>query len=55
MCGIAGVIRFDGPPLDERSLAEACARIFHRGPDHTGLWLSPEGGAALGRGAPGRA
>ncbi len=48
MCGIAGVIRSGGPSPEERTVREACARIRHRGPDHTGVWLSPDGHAALG-------
>lgn len=44
MCGIAGIIRFDGKPIDETVLARMGQRIAHRGPDDAGTYL----GAGLG-------
>jgi asparagine synthase (glutamine-hydrolysing) len=38
MCGIVGVRRLDGEPVDPRLLAEMTARLHHRGPDDTGFW-----------------
>ena len=44
MCGLAGVVRRDGPvAVDPFGLAEALsAALAHRGPDGRGCWLSPE-------------
>lgn len=40
MCGIAGVRRFDGRPVDRELLAEMAKRLHHRGPDDSGFWTS---------------
>ena len=45
MCGIAGIVRTDGRPVDPAVLARMAARLTHRGPDQEGLWLSGEKGA----------
>jgi asparagine synthase (glutamine-hydrolysing) len=45
MCGIAGIVRTDGRPVDTAVLARMAARLVHRGPDQEGLWLSCEKGA----------
>ncbi|MEY2422448.1 MAG: hypothetical protein QOI95_2515 [Acidimicrobiaceae bacterium] len=39
MCGIAGIVRFDGAPVDRAALAEMVARLAHRGPDDRGVWI----------------
>ncbi|MGQ0839396.1 asparagine synthase (glutamine-hydrolyzing) [Actinokineospora sp.] len=39
MCGIAGVRRLDGAPVDPGLLAEMAKRLHHRGPDDAGTWL----------------
>ena len=40
MCGIAGFCRFDiGAEVHRNDLAEAVARLGHRGPDDSGLWF----------------
>lgn len=36
MCGIAGILRFDGSPPDEAVLRRLGGRIAHRGPDDEG-------------------
>ena len=45
MCGICGVIHFDGQPADERVLRAMNGRLRHRGPDGAGAFLA--GGVAL--------
>jgi len=45
MCGIAGVIRWDGGVVDRELLARMIARVRHRGPDAIGI--HSEGGAGL--------
>jgi asparagine synthase (glutamine-hydrolysing) len=44
MCGICGIV---GDARREHVEAMV-ARIAHRGPDNTGVWVDPAGGAALG-------
>ena len=40
MCGIAGFCRFDiGAEIHRDDLAEAVARLGHRGPDDSGVWF----------------
>lgn len=46
MCGIAGVIRFDGAPVDRSVLAAMNAAISHRGPDGDGFWIDGSVGFA---------
>jgi asparagine synthase (glutamine-hydrolysing) len=36
MCGIAGIVRFDGAPVQEDALRRMTAQITHRGPDDEG-------------------
>lgn len=36
MCGIAGIVRFDGAPPDEVALANMASALTHRGPDGAG-------------------
>jgi asparagine synthase (glutamine-hydrolysing) len=38
MCGITGVIRFDGAPVDVAILDAMVDRLVHRGPDDRGTW-----------------
>jgi asparagine synthase (glutamine-hydrolysing) len=47
MCGIAGIIGDNNPDAIDW-LHVACARQVHRGPDASGLWVSPDGDAAFG-------
>jgi len=46
MCGIAGIVRFDGNPVNPDSLARMVAAAAHRGPDDAGQWI--EGNVGLG-------
>jgi asparagine synthase (glutamine-hydrolysing) len=46
MCGIYGVVRFDGAPVQAAELAPMGACLEHRGPDASGTWL--DGGVGLG-------
>src|ERR1700733_14161600 len=49
MCGIAGIISFDGQPVYERELRSMCSAIVHRGPDDEGGHCSPGAGLAMRR------
>lgn len=46
MCGIAGVCRFDGSGVDVAVLTEMAARLHHRGPDDSGVWVDGPAGLA---------
>lgn len=46
MCGIAGVLRRDGRPADERQVKAMVRAMPHRGPDGRGTWA--DGPVALG-------
>ncbi len=46
MCGITGIRRFDGAPVDLAVLRDMTSRLVHRGPDDEGYWGAP--GVALG-------
>ena len=39
MCGIAGIVRWDGAPIAERDIRSMCSAIVHRGPDDEGVYL----------------
>ena len=38
MCGIAGIVRFDGAPVAREDLARMSGAQRHRGPDGDGIW-----------------
>jgi asparagine synthase (glutamine-hydrolysing) len=40
MCGIVGLRRLDGAPVDARLLAAMAERLRHRGPDDIGSWVA---------------
>ena len=40
MCGIAGLLHFDGQSADPELLADMCARLWHRGPDSEGRYTA---------------
>jgi asparagine synthase (glutamine-hydrolysing) len=46
MCGIAGIVRWDGRPVIEDEIRAMCGAMVHRGPDEEGVWL--DGSVALG-------
>jgi asparagine synthase (glutamine-hydrolysing) len=46
MCGIAGIVRWDGSPIPEHEIRDMCSAIVHRGPDDEGVYLGD--GVALG-------
>src|SRR5512144_2309700 len=46
MCGIAGMVRFDGAAVDRERLQAMVAAMAHRGPDDEGTFA--EGGVGLG-------
>jgi asparagine synthase (glutamine-hydrolysing) len=49
MCGICGELTFGrGPGADAAAVSTMAERLFHRGPDSGGLYVSPTGAAALG-------
>jgi asparagine synthase (glutamine-hydrolysing) len=47
MCGIAGELNFSRRP-DADSVSRMVNNIRHRGPDASGVWISPSGECALG-------
>jgi len=49
MCGIAGIVRNDGKPVDEQLLARMNEAIRHRGPDEDGFYLNGSVGLAMRR------
>lgn len=52
MCGIAGLVHFDGRPVDAGLLRRMCQSLQHRGPDDEGwtIWPAAGGGATAGLG-----
>ncbi len=46
MCGIAGIVRWDGQPVFEGEVRAMCRAMVHRGPDEEGVYL----GAGVGLG-----
>lgn len=48
MCGIAGVVADPGISIERQRLATMTDVITHRGPDDSGIWISPEGNVGLG-------
>ena len=46
MCGIAGIVRWDGEVVPEDDIRRMCRMMIHRGPDEEGVYLAP--GVALG-------
>ena len=39
MCGIVGIVRFDGRPVDPATISAMTEQIVHRGPDDRGVWV----------------
>ena len=46
MCGIAGIVRWDGAPVLEQEIRGMCGAIVHRGPDEEGVYIGS--GVAIG-------
>ncbi len=46
MCGIAGLVHFDGAPIDPQLLTRMGASLEHRGPDDEGIVCRPDAMAA---------
>ena len=46
MCGIAGLVRWDGEPVFETDIRSMCRVMVHRGPDEEGVFL----GSGIGMG-----
>ena len=44
MCGIAGIRRFDGQPVEERALRAMAGALVHRGPDDEGYFTAGDVG-----------
>src|SRR4026208_2244227 len=49
MCGIVGIVRNDGKPVDEQLLARMNDAIRHRGPDEDGFYINGSAGLAVPR------
>jgi len=49
MCGIAGIVDFDGGPVSEEQVRAMCAVMRHRGPDGEGVYLAPGVGLGMRR------
>ena len=47
MCGIAGIVRSDGAPVDRELLERMNEAIHHRGPDEDGFYFSAGVGLVL--------
>lgn len=48
MCGIAGIIDFQGRAIDRAALERACTSLAHRGPDDRGTWVHESPGFSVG-------
>ncbi len=40
MCGIVGLLNFDGAPVDKDIVLKMCASLVHRGPDDEGVYIA---------------
>src|SRR6185503_14701257 len=49
MCGIAGIVRSDGRPIDTGELRDMCDVMVHRGPDDEGVHIGNGIGLAMRR------
>src|SRR5471030_3274395 len=48
MCGLCGEVRFDGGPVEAAAVVAMRDQMPHRGPDASGLYVSPNAAAGLG-------
>ena len=49
MCGIAGIVSFDGQPVLRHELQDMCSAIAHRGPDDAGYYVDAHAGLGMRR------
>ena len=49
MCGIAGIISLNGPPVRRAEIETMCSTLVHRGPDEDGFHISSEVGLGMRR------
>jgi asparagine synthase (glutamine-hydrolysing) len=49
MCGIAGIVRWDGRPPSEALVGSMCDAMVHRGPDDSGLYVDESAGLGMRR------
>jgi asparagine synthase (glutamine-hydrolysing) len=49
VCGIAGIVRWDGEPVLEPEIRQMCSVMVHRGPDDEGVFLAPGIGLGMRR------
>src|SRR5215210_1697070 len=49
MCGIAGIVHFDGAPVPEGLTERMCAAMCHRGPNDRGVVVLPRPGNPANR------
>jgi len=49
MCGIAGIVRWDGTQVEEGDVRAMCRAMAHRGPDEEGLYLGDGVGLGMRR------
>jgi asparagine synthase (glutamine-hydrolysing) len=49
MCGIAGIVNFDGRPVAPGELSAMCDALAHRGPDEDGFYVGPGVGLGMRR------
>ena len=48
MCGIAGIIKFNGSSISTNEIDELTDSLAHRGPDGRGTWFNQNKNIALG-------
>jgi asparagine synthase (glutamine-hydrolysing) len=49
VCGIAGIVRWHGEPVNEDEIRAMCEAMVHRGPDEEGVYLGPGIGLGMRR------
>src|SRR2546426_9227056 len=49
MCGICGILKLDGSPVDRQELEDMNETLFHRGPDSGGAFVNGRVGLAARR------
>ena len=49
MCGIVGIVRWDGAPVLEHEIRDMCGAMVHRGPDEEGVYLGSGVGIGMRR------